>query len=497
MNLKVVLMSGVVAVLIASGVFYTIKQSEKPVEQPAPVQTAVEETPAPQEPQKTAQKPVKQLEDEKHEERPFPDFASCPKLRDEAAYGEEWEDYSFLVPGKDGFVFRTGQDLRSDFEIEDDVLPLWQKFVQLFKSRGIELVVAYIPTRGIIARDLLPENDSLFKDYDPAIARASYTGGIEKMNLAGVTVVGMADAKDAPGFFNKADQHWSQSGAKEMAETIATAVHNLPAWQSVPKKKFVTTSTRKGYFEGRFNRALEAMCNFKTPDEIDLGTETAAEGGGASESALFEDAAVPDIVLVGTSNSKKEDHDPNFEGHLKTALGADVYNAAVTGGGLDDSIVEYTTSDRFRKSPPKILVWEIPGYYDLSGEVMEKTLRQVMAGMHGFCATPIIQRDAPLKITDKEINAFEGLETKGIALADAYIALEFDLPVKKDFTVIMDSVEGKSEKYKFKRPRTEGGRDFFYAPRGRSAKTFKSISLKVNEKLIGSSVTKFQICPLP
>jgi alginate biosynthesis protein AlgX len=490
MNYKILLF---VVTVISLGACKEQEQKQEEVSPPAREAEAVDT--------QTAEKPEAApvvLKEEKHEKRAFPDFASCPRLREESGYGEDWEDYAMLVPGKDGFVFRTHQDLRADFSVDLEDIAMWQNFVKTFKDRGIEIIIAYTPTRGLIARDLLPDNEPLLKDFDSAAALASYSSMLQDLNLAGVHTVGVPDAKKPNEFFNKADQHWSQSGAMEMADSVAKGAAKLPNWNAIPKKKYVTTKIRKEYFEGRFNEALESICNFKVPEEVDIVTETALADKQSAENDLFSEAVVPSIVLVGTSNSKKQDNDPNFEGHLKTALGADIFNAAVTGGGLDDSIVEYTTSEQFRTHPPKILIWEIPGYYDLGGEVIRKTLQQVTAGLNGFCAAPVAQRDTPLEITDEEITVLDKtLGDKNISLAGHYVAMEFSLPVKNDFTMIMNSKGKKPEKFKFKRPRTDGSRDFFYAPRGDGGRVFESIDFKVNKRLIGATLTKFQICKMP
>ncbi|NBV29476.1 hypothetical protein EBS02_10795, partial [bacterium] len=81
---------------------------------------------------------------------------------------------------------------------------------------------------------------------------------------------------------------------------------------------------------------------------------------------LFQSDKAPEIVLIGTSNSVNSSSYSNFDGFLKEALGTDVLNLSKTGGGFSDSMAEYLNSDQFKKSPPKIIIWEIPSYYDLN-----------------------------------------------------------------------------------------------------------------------------------
>lgn len=453
--------------------------SERPVETKAPVQKSVQTA--------SVDKP----------EQKFPDFASCPGLRDLTAYGDKNEDYAFLVAGKDGWVFRTKQDTRTEFEIDKQNMQLWQKLTTLLKSKGTDLVIAYTPTRAMVAKDFLPENDPTLADFDPVAATERYTNLLADMNAEGVLMVGTPAPEDAAHYFNKNDQHWTQSGAQQMAKAVAAYVQKLPVWPEINKTEFKTEKTGDIAFEGSFNKALEKMCGFKVPDEQDITTQTTGASGGSEEDQLFGDASVPQIVLVGTSNSKKESNDPNFEGHLKTALGADVYNAAVTGGGLDDSIVAYLASDEYKNHPPKVIIWEIPGYYDLSGDAAERTLRQVIPGIYGSCDNPLATLEAPVKLTEGKTDLLHDLGTKNLPVNGAYVALEFDEPVKKNFSMFIKGPgSSKSESYKFKRPRSNSGNTFYYAPRGKTATNFDTVTISVPEKMLGMTVTQAQICPI-
>src|SRR5688572_7919613 len=61
-------------------------------------------------------------------------LASCSALREEKAYGDKFEDFSFMVQGKDGWIFRTKQDTRAEFNIDKASKALWIKFSELLKA---------------------------------------------------------------------------------------------------------------------------------------------------------------------------------------------------------------------------------------------------------------------------------------------------------------------------------------------------------------------------
>jgi alginate O-acetyltransferase complex protein AlgJ len=83
-------------------------------------------------------------------------------------------------------------------------------------------------------------------------------------------------------------------------------------------------------------------------------------GGENDQSTLFSDNT-PIVTLVGTSYSA----DPkwNFEGYLKEYLQTDVLNAAEQGLGPFETMKKYLQNESFLKTPPKLVIWEIPERY--------------------------------------------------------------------------------------------------------------------------------------
>src|SRR3546814_4929602 len=84
--------------------------------------------------------------------------------------------------------------------------------------------------------------------------------------------------------------------------------------------------------------------------------DASGDGGGLLGG---EDDLVPQIVLVGTSNSDSKGG-YNFAGYLEQYMGADVLDVAITGGSFDGSLLHYLPSDLYQKHPPKIIIWAMP-----------------------------------------------------------------------------------------------------------------------------------------
>ncbi|HEY8189508.1 MAG TPA: hypothetical protein VIF12_02405, partial [Micavibrio sp.] len=265
----------------------------------------------------------------------IPDFKSCPKLTNEDSYGDDYSSVKMMMQGKNGFVFRTRHDLYADFTISDKGIALFQALTAALEKKGTTLVVAILPTRGIIASEFLPDSDPLLENYNPKEARAAYAALIAKMNGYGINAVGDARIQSGEKYYYKADQHWTSFGASQMAQMIAAQIKKHPVYNSIAKTAFKTSTLEKTSFEGTFNASLEPLCGFKMPMEHDTLAKTEPVEKGGSEEDLFGEKSDPEIVLVGTSNSKKNIDDLNFDGYLKEFLSADVYNAAVSGGGFD------------------------------------------------------------------------------------------------------------------------------------------------------------------
>ncbi|HET7924318.1 MAG TPA: hypothetical protein VFL30_05430, partial [Rhodanobacteraceae bacterium] len=76
----------------------------------------------------------------------------CPRAADPHAYdGSQYlGDFRTLVDGRDGWLFRTGMDLTTTFDITNDSLRGLKRLSEALKQRGTELVLVYQPPRGLM-----------------------------------------------------------------------------------------------------------------------------------------------------------------------------------------------------------------------------------------------------------------------------------------------------------------------------------------------------------
>ncbi len=419
----------------------------------------------------------------------------CKALYDEAAYGEEFEDYKMLLPGKEGWIFRTKSDFKTDFPLSEENKAWFLKFQEALKSQKINSVFAIIPTRGMAAATMLPDNDPLRQSYDSARARENYRAFLAGAQEAGIHFTGTPSLAAGPGYFNRTDHHWTTAGAREMAQAVAAYAQKENLDKGLKKEKFATVPGPETPFRTTFGRTIKKLCGIELETETDATAQTAPAGVSADD--LFAERPFPGVILSGTSNSKRE-FDNNFDGFLKEFLSADVYNAAISGGGITDSLIAYFNSDLYRDHRPRLIVWEIPGYYRFDDSQMPALLQQLTPAVYGDCAKPLVETTAALTPEEKRPVLIDekALKQAGLEGRDYYVRLAFDRPVKKHFTLSIDRAGKKSERIKFKRSkRYPYDGVFYYMPRDDEAAA-TAISLSVPEEMAGLKVAA-RLCPVP
>lgn len=409
------------------------------------------------------------------------DLSECAALSDPTAYETKKisDGYFYIVPGADGWLFRTKQDLVSDFSIHPAIKDKFRAVQEAFARKGTDIIFVFLPTRGIVAADKIPTGNPLTEGYDPAKAQASYTAALADARESGLNFVGLPSFEGDEKFYFKTDHHWNANGARQMAAQVAAFAKTLPSYQKLHKESFVTTEKGTEHFETTFQDPIQDLCGIKLPDAVNTLYETVPASSG-TEADLFGDAHSPEVVLVGTSNSNPDRFHPNFEGSLKEFLETDILNAAITGGGFDDSILSYLASNDFQKSPPKLVIWEIPGYYGFREKESQKPVfDQLMPSITGNCASSALVSTDPIPLNANKIPLFTKLGKVDLKGKDAYFDLEFSNPVKKaKFTLYFQSPANKQiHKIKFKRSdRFIPDGSFFY--------TFQASKIDITDSVI-------------
>jgi alginate biosynthesis protein AlgX len=303
----------------------------------------------------------------------------CPAAHDAKNYTTRYQqNFTTLVQAQGDWLFRTQEDLRTEFNTTPAGYKRMQQLHDAFKKRGVELVIVYQPTRGLVNRNKLNPQDKARFDYEKALTNyKTMLGRFAQMgyvvpDLSPLTDENLPETLPAHDFYFRGDQHWTPYGAQRTAKIVGDKVKQIPAFADIPKQEFETTKSGRMGKTGTLHNMAGQLCGTSYAIQY-MDQFTTEPKGEAGDGDLFGDSGNPQITLVGTSHSGKN---YNFAGFLQEAIGADILNVAFPGGGLEGSMIQYLGSEEFQQNPPKILIWEFSPLYRLDQETI---YRQMMA----------------------------------------------------------------------------------------------------------------------
>lgn len=375
----------------------------------------------------------------------------CPQALNEKSYVTRYQqNFTTLVQAQGDWLFRTKEDLRTDFDTSPEGYRRLKQLHDAFKAKGVEVVMVYQPTRGLVDRaKLFPADRDKF-DYDRALKNyQAMLGRLAKLGYVVPDLSPLTNEQQAHDFYFRGDQHWTPYGAERTAKLVADKIKQLPQFAGLPKKEFEThVSGRMGKRGTLHNMAAQLCGNTYAVQYMDMfETQPKGEGGDGD---LFGDAGNPEITLVGTSHSGKN---YNFSGFLQQYIGADVLNVAFPGGGFEGAMNEYLASEEFQKNPPKILIWEFSPLYRLDQETI---YRQMLSLMDNGCEgkPTLMSSKASLKPGTNEllVNGKNGI--KDIRNGANQIDIQFADTSVKTLQARLWYMNGRHEDLKIEKPDT-------------------------------------------
>ena len=163
------------------------------------------------------------------EERQAPQYqvedccSLCPAAHDASRYTSNYmKNFVTLLDADEGWLFRSVEDLRTEFGTSEVGYRRLKELRDGLKQRGVELVVVYQPTRGLVNRDKLRPADYQRFDYDKALR--NYRQALNRFEQLGIWVPdlsGLTDEHSEQDFYFRRDQHWTPYGAERTARTQA------------------------------------------------------------------------------------------------------------------------------------------------------------------------------------------------------------------------------------------------------------------------------------
>ncbi|MFC5696536.1 alginate O-acetyltransferase [Pseudomonas sp. GCM10022186] len=288
----------------------------------------------------------------------------CAAAQNPANYNTKYLSFfTTLVQGQGDWLFRTQYDLRTDFGTTAFGWSQLKRLNDALKARGVELMVVYQPTRGLVNREKLTPQEKAHFNYD--LAKKNYLAAVAQFRKAGIWVTDLSPLFDEQGvgtdYYFKADHHWTPAGAERTAKLVAETLKQIPGFDAIPKQEYQSKVVGLLPKAGTLHKTAAQFCGTGYATQYVDRYETEAAGSGGD--GLFGDESNPKVTLVGTSNSGPA---YNFAGFLQQHSGAEVLNMAVSGGGFESALMQYMSSKEFHESPPKVLIWEFATHYDMS-----------------------------------------------------------------------------------------------------------------------------------
>lgn len=230
---------------------------------------------------------------------------------------------------------------------------------QRLAKRGIQLLVAVVPDKSRVAID---ELCGLDRPAELAQRAVLWTQALQKAGVPAVNLISTLGPLGASAYL-RTDTHWSETGSRAAANTIAQQVRELDV-QPTPQKTFDVhvgdEARRPGDLVHLAGIDWLPLQWQPTPESV-AATEVKEKEGAAKSSGddlddLLGDDQLPNIALIGTSFSRNS----NFVGFLQLALGARIGSFAKDGGKFSGSANDYFNNPAFTQTPPKLVIWEIP-----------------------------------------------------------------------------------------------------------------------------------------
>ena len=343
-----------------------------------------------------------------------------------------------LVAGTDGWIFRM-DDLRGDFVVQPGTVEALKHFVDAWAARGTHVALVLLPPRGVLGAANVDRSQPLATAFDAATITAAYRGAIRSLAGTGATVPDLlaaaGNAKLGERFFFRRDHHWTPEGARlAMTTVVAQLPPAMPAFTPVP---YTNIADKQRSLPGELTRLLQKECGGEgyPPERFSPYLSRPSEQAITGDS-LLGDAPPPEVVVAGSSHTNKGMQDTfNVAGWLREATGTDVLNVGVDGGGFSTGLLNWIDTDAARKSPPKLLVWEISGRIP---DGLADFFREALPTVHGACAEPLQVVHATVGSSPVHLFTVEAPSRA----RDHYIFLTVSDPAFVEFRVGFDTQDG-------------------------------------------------------
>ncbi|WP_422086735.1 alginate O-acetyltransferase AlgX-related protein [Variovorax sp.] len=218
-------------------------------------------------------------------------------------------------------------------------------------ARRIALLVVVVPDKSRI------ESAHLSRLRRPPELEGRVREWTAMLDAANVPVLDLAPvlAGAAPPPFLKTDTHWTEHGSQLAAQAVAERLRRMQVLDAAPVPSVV--ASRKAVTEWGDLVHLAGIDGLPPSLKPAPDTDWQSTVETRSESTdLFGNTALPSIVLIGSSFSRRA----NFRPFLQLAGQSLVADFAMDGGDFSGAARRYFSGPAFADNPPRAVVWEVP-----------------------------------------------------------------------------------------------------------------------------------------
>ena len=365
----------------------------------------------------------------------------CAAAKNAESYSR-FKAKKFLMHGKDGWLFRT-IDFQQDFPLTPKALNYFVRLNKQLAEQGQKLVILFVPPRAMLEGEHIDTEDMPI-GYTTEKTKENYRGFLKKMNDAGIPVIGISEVPAGMDYFQEGDAHWSLSGVDYTAKQLAYVIKKIPSYNVIKKQEFqseiISLAIPK---RGGFEDVLQDICGINIQiRSFPQWATTRKVGDVLTADDLLGDVSFPEITVLGTSYTA-QDNNFNFVGSLKRYLNADIYNAALVGGGFGGASYRYYASDEYHAYPPKIILWEILSMHKHNTEGAEIDFRQMIPAIQGACSKNEAIVEYSGDITDTTTEIFD--EIRGMPLKNTYLYFKVTDPVDRKLQIQILYADGNAD----------------------------------------------------
>lgn len=309
----------------------------------------------------------------------------CAQFEDPADMPRKYAKYAPVL-SKEGTPWMiTADQMDASYALSDESRTLLGLIQKEFEAIDVPLALIVPPPRPVVAGQAVLRDLNAAPTYDPQAIGVSFRDamadlrdlGIIAPDLLELALSGMPDGE--PYYFQR-DTHWTPVGVVVSALALADAVQasDPGRFPNAGVKRISDLTAGVDLSErGSLTDMSKAVCERALPPEMAKTLEFAPTGGGLLSG---HSPAQPQVALAGSSFSDRYRRDYyRVADALAGALGAEVDNFSVSGGGPIGGLESLIQSGAVHAGEYDLVIWELPYTEGFNGHFLRQLLGALRA----------------------------------------------------------------------------------------------------------------------